>query len=182
MLPHDQLPDSVLNLLKSSRFIHLATCLNNKPHVSLMNNTFFRKGQEDIIIITTPKRTTKYQNMESNPNVSILIHDWISVKGTKAPNDQENVPERRNSLFELLANFNKSEISRVSVMLDGKASIIDREANADDFNFYKSLHLNNPMIDQNQAKNYIECADNALILIKIEGCKVTDTDNNVEEY
>ncbi|EGW32139.1 uncharacterized protein SPAPADRAFT_61222 [Spathaspora passalidarum NRRL Y-27907] len=176
----DKLPDSVLSLLKSSRFIHLATCLNDKPHVSLMNYTFCQQGDKQIIIISTPTRTTKYQNMLSNPNVSILIHDWISVKDTTE--SKESVAQRRNSLFELLASFNKNEISRVSVMLDGKAKILDKNKDSETFNFYKSLHLNNPKIDENQVRNYIENENNALVLIEITGCKVTDTDNNIEEY
>lgn len=183
MSTQENLPESVLNLLNSSRFIHLATCLNNKPHVSLMNYTFFHKGDDNIIIISTPRKTTKYQNMVSNPNVSILIHDWISVKGNSDVLQDESLSRRRsNSLFELLANFNKNELSRVSVMLDGQARILDESKDSGDFNFYKSLHLNNQKIDHNQVKNYIEDNENALIIINITGCKVTDTDNNVEEY
>ncbi|CAI5759897.1 unnamed protein product [Candida verbasci] len=183
----EKLPQSVLNLLTSSRFIHLATCLNNKPHVSLMNYTFFHQDNTNIIIISTPKKTTKYDNIISNPNVSILIHDWISVKNTpestnETNNDNDNNDNRRNSLYELLANFNKNELSRVSVMLDGQAKVIDKSKDKSKFDFYKSLHLNNCKIDQLQAKNYIENDDNALILIEIKSCKVTDTDNNVEEY
>ncbi|RLV90506.1 hypothetical protein JA1_004547 [Spathaspora sp. JA1] len=181
MEAHDKLPDPVLNLLKSSRFIHLATCLNDKPHVSLMNYTFCQQGDKQLIIISTPTRTTKYQNILSNPNVSILIHDWISVKDT-TESKESAASKRRNSLFELLASFNKNEISRVSVMLDGKAKILDEVNDTDSFNFYKSLHLNNPKIDENQIKNYIEKENNALILIEVTGCKVTDTDNNIEEY
>ncbi|RCK63343.1 hypothetical protein Cantr_10147 [Candida viswanathii] len=183
MSNQENLPESVLNLLNSSRFIHLATCLDNKPHVSLMNYTFFHKGNENVIIISTPRKTTKYHNMVSNPNVSVLIHDWISVKGNSDILQDESLSRRRsNSLFELLANFNKNELSRVSVMLDGQAKILDGAQDSAKFDFYKSLHLNNPKIDHNQVKNYIENDDNALIVIEVTGCKVTDTDNNVEEY
>ncbi|EMG47988.1 hypothetical protein SBY92_002984 [Candida maltosa Xu316] len=177
----EKLPESVLNLLNSSRFIHLATCLDNKPHVSLMNYTFFHKGNKDVIIISTPKTTKKYSNMVSNPNVSILIHDWISVKGSdKSTSSDSSTQPRRNSLYELLANFNRNELSRVSVMLDGNARILAQDD--PEYNFYKSLHLNNSKIEDNQVKNYIEKDDNALVLIDINCCKVTDTDNNVEEY
>lgn len=148
-----------------------------------MNYTFFHKGDDNIIIISTPRNTTKYKNMVSNPNVSILIHDWISVKGNADTLQDESLSRRRsNSLFKLLANFNKNELSRVSVMLDGQARILDGTKDCANSDFYKSLHLNNPKIDHNQVKNYIECDDNALIVIDVTGCKVTDTDNNVEQY
>ncbi|ABN67102.1 predicted protein [Scheffersomyces stipitis CBS 6054] len=177
----EKLPESVTTLLKSTRFIHLATSYEDIPHVSLMNYTYYHKNESDYIIISTPKGTTKYDNMVHNPNVSILIHDWISAKTNSEANDSP-ASNRRNSLYELLANFNKNEIGRVSVTISGRAEILTHDTEKDDYLFYKSLHLNNSKIDQVQAKNYIEDDDNALILVQIHGCKVTDTDNNVVEY
>lgn len=183
MSQKESLPESVLNLLNSSRFIHLATCLDNKPHVSLMNYTFVRQGDDNVVIVSTPRKTTKFENMLSNPNVSLLIHDWISVKNTAGQSLEEpSASPKRNSLYELLANFNRNELSRVSVMLDGEAKILDKTVDGRVFDFYKSLHLNNSKIDHAQVKNYIENDDNALIIIRITNCKVTDTDNNVELY
>lgn len=151
-----------------------------------MNYTYFRDPESDYIIITTPRNTTKFENIIANPNVSLLVHDWISAKATTSQPEESRQDTastssgRRNSLYELLTNLNKTEISSVSVMISGKAEILD--PSSEKFDFYKSLHSNNSLIDQNQAKNYIECADNALIVIRIEGCKVTDTDNNIQEY
>lgn len=172
------LPSSVTNLLKSTRFVHLATCYDNIPHVSLMNYTYYSKNNEHFIIISTPTKTKKYENILNNPNVSLLVHDWISAKTTET----EDTSRRRNSLFELLTNINKSEISSVSVMLNGKAEILDKGADIERFNFFKSLHCNNSLIDLVQAKNYIEDDDNVLIVVNIESCKVTDTENNIIEY
>lgn len=177
-MPSKKLPDSVIHLLKSSSSLHLATCLNNVPHVSLMNYTYIHHGDNDYIIISTPINTTKYENMLSNPNVSLLAHDWISLKSEDKKQDQ--APSRRNSLYELLANINKNELNRVSVMLNGKAEIVGREDQK--FDFFNGLHLNNPKIEESQVKNYIECEHNALVVIKIDTCKVTDTDNNVSQY
>lgn len=177
-MPSEILPESVTSLLKSTRFVHLATCQNNIPHVSLMNYTYYRDSETDYIIITTPKNTTKYENILANPNVSLLVHDWISAKAsTEEPASSQG---RRNSLYELLTNLNRTEISSVSVMITGRAEILNQSLPK--FEFYKSLHSNNSLIDQTQAKNYIECADNALVIISVISCKVTDTDNNIEEY
>lgn len=170
------LPDSVVKLLKSKRFVHLATCLNNVPHVSLMNYTYYNKEGADYIIISTPTNTTKCKNIVSNPNVSLLVHDWVASNPTAA----EDTGKRRNSLFELLTNINKSEISSVSVMLDGDAKVVDKAS--DDYEFLKSLHLNNAFIDEIQAQNYITKDDNVLVLITIKACKVTDANDNVELY
>lgn len=111
MSQKESLPESVLNLLNSSRFIHLATCLDNKPHVSLMNYTFVRQRDDNVVIVSTPRKTTKFENMLSNPNVSLLIHDWISVKNTAGqPLEESSASPKRNSLYELLANFNRNEL------------------------------------------------------------------------
>ncbi|KAK6460377.1 hypothetical protein DFJ63DRAFT_315670 [Scheffersomyces coipomensis] len=181
MTSKEQLPQSVTNLLKTGRFIHLATSYKDFPHVSLMNYTYYHTEGNDYIIISTPTCTTKYNNILQNPNISILVHDWISVKnGSEAETGEPVSSKRRNSLYELLANLNKNELSRVSVMINGKAEVIKEDNEKHDF--YKSLHLNNAKIDEVQSKNYIEDKDNAIVLITIESCKVTDTDNNVVEY
>lgn len=170
------LPDSVTNLLKSTRYVHLGTCRDNVPHVSLMNYTYLHRDG-DFVIFSTPENSTKYQNIVENPHVSLLVHDWISAKSLQAPTEPRE--GRRNSLYELLANINKNEISSVSVMLDGKAQILATDD--PNYGFYRSLHSNNNQIDQDQAKTYIDC-DNALVVVEIEKCKVTDTNNNVQEY
>lgn len=177
----NKLPDPVVKLLKTTRFLDLATCHNDIPHVSLMNYTYYH-GDADYIIFTTSRKTTKFANIQANPNVSILVHDWVSTKPVDINSAGEVVPPRRNSLYELLANLNKSELSRVSVMISGTCDIIDKENDPERFEFYKSLHANNAKIDETQVRNYIECADNALVILNILGCKVTDTDDNVEEY
>jgi hypothetical protein len=143
-----------------------------------MNYTYFHKDNDDYIILTTPKNSKKYENMITNANVSLLVHDWMSAKASERPESSSS--ERRNSLYELLANINKNEISRVSVMLMGTAQVI--EPSNESYKFYRSLHANNERIDQVQADNYIKCGDNALFLIKIDNCKVTDTNNKIEEY
>lgn len=170
------LPQSVVKLLKSTRFLHLATCSDNVPHVSLMNYTFYQDNGENYIIVTTPVDTTKYQNILNNNKVSMLVHDWMQSKTEEDNGDGK----RRNSLYEMITNLNKTEISSVSVMIDGEASIID--PNNKNYKLLKSLHLNNETIDQSQIDNYVRDDTNALILVNINKCKITDTNNNVEEY
>lgn len=167
------LPSSVVTLLKEKHFLHLATCWDNQPHVSLMNYTYLTKDGKDFIVFSTPKNTTKYGNIVRNPRVSLLIHDWIKSNPEEAG--------RRDSLCELLKNINRAELTNsVSVMLDGNAQVMS-DCN-DDYEFWKSLHLNSGFKDDLQAANYLTSDDNALILVAIEACKVTDAKNNVELY
>ncbi|PVH17076.1 uncharacterized protein CXQ87_004636 [Candidozyma duobushaemuli] len=172
-----QLPEHVTKLLKSKRYVHLATCNANIPHASLMNYTFYSKNDKPYIIISTPRDTTKYRNIEANENVSLLIHDWVA-------GDEEAAPPsgRRNSLYELLANMNKAEIRSVSVMLNGRAQIVDPKTEEADHKFYKSLHLNNGLVDDAQAETFISNECNSIVLITVDSCQITDTNNKVQTY
>lgn len=167
------LPEPVVKLLKTKRYLHLATCVDGKPHVCLMNYTYLSEEGKNYIVLSTPKRSTKFTNMVQNPNVSLLVHDWVNL----APQPENG---RRNLLYELLANINKAEISSVSVMLDGTAEVISDDCAR--HRYLKQLHLNNGFIDEVQAQNYITKTDNALVLISVESCKVTDANDNVELY
>ncbi|KAF3988390.1 hypothetical protein FT663_00833 [Candidozyma haemuli var. vulneris] len=171
-----QLPEHVTKLLKSKRYVHLATSKDNVPHASLMNYTYYSKNDKPYIIISTPRETTKYRNIEANGNVSLLIHDWVA-------GDEEVAPTgRRNSLYELLANMNKAEIRSVSVMLNGRARIIDPKTEENDYKFYKSLHLNNGLVDEAQAETFISNECNSVVLITVDSCQITNTNNEVQTY
>ncbi|GBL47763.1 hypothetical protein ACI3LY_003365 [Candidozyma auris] len=169
-----RLPEHVTKLLKSKRYVHLATAKDNVPHASLMNYTYYSKNETPYIILSTPRDTTKYRNIESNPHVSLLIHDWVAGDDELAPSG------RRNSLYELLANMNKAEIRSVSVMLNGRARIIDPAS--EDYKFYKSLHLNNTLVDEAQAETFIQNENNSVVLITVDSCQITNTNNEVQTY
>lgn len=173
----EMLPETAVKLLKRTRFLHLATSYQDCPHVTLMNYTYYQEGDKEFIIITTQKDSTKYENISHNNKVSMLVHDWTS---SKSEEDTSAEPKRRNSLFELITNLNKTEMSSISIMINGSAQIIDKQDAK--YNFYKSLHLNNDTIEQHQIDSYVKDDSNELILIQVTGCKISDTDNNVEQY
>ena len=69
------LPKEVVTLLDASRLCHLATqSTNHEPHLSLMNFTYYQ--EEEVIIMCTKRKTTKYQQLITTPNIAILIHDF----------------------------------------------------------------------------------------------------------
>jgi PPOX class probable F420-dependent enzyme len=59
----------IQDFLSSPRIARLATIQNGKPH--LVPVWYFYDGKN--IIISTPKGTKKIKNLQSNPNVSIII-------------------------------------------------------------------------------------------------------------
>ena len=107
----------------------------------------------------------------------MLVHDWVSSRA-----EDEMEPKRRNSLFELITNLNKTELNSVSVMINGDAKIISIQEDESRYKFLKSLHLNNDSIDPDQIDHYVKDDKNELILISLSSCKITDTNNRIEEY
>ncbi len=76
-----ELPLDVVQCLESARFLHLATCTNNIPHVSLMNYTYLPNSPYSavpVIVMTTNPTSKKMHNLVANPNVSLLVHDCMS--------------------------------------------------------------------------------------------------------
>jgi general stress protein 26 len=173
------LPNTVFDLLAHSKFLHLATCSENVPHVSLMNYTFIEPKQDDkceilktsqnLILVATPKNTKKFENLKKNSKVSILVHDWVTNT-----NNQVN----ENSVLKLLQSINQSEVGELSVTLEGHVVKFLEDAKSDEYSFFKDLHLKkNPDV-----KAFVEGDNTALILIQIDESRVSDSQNNVENF
>lgn len=63
--------------------LHLATCTDSHPHVSLMNYTYLPSSpysSSPAIIMTTNPGSKKYDNLVANPNVSLLVHDCELIR------------------------------------------------------------------------------------------------------
>merc|ERR1712000_37119 len=71
------LPQEVVQCLENARFLHLATCSDNTPHVSLMNYTYLPSSPYNaypVIVMTTNPSSRKTTSIRSNPTVSLLVH------------------------------------------------------------------------------------------------------------
>ncbi|KAF2021739.1 hypothetical protein BU24DRAFT_417364 [Aaosphaeria arxii CBS 175.79] len=145
------LPDEVITCLQNARFLHLSTCANNIPHISLMNYTYLPStpySTHPIIIMTTPPSSRKTLNLTDNPLVSLLVHDWVSHRpptlssqGRSPSPTRPGGGPRSGSLAELLLGMNTASLSRISTTINGTAEIVEpgseREA------WYKAQHLAN---------------------------------------
>lgn len=171
------LPSSVHELLSSSKFLHLATCSNNIPHVSLMNYTFIDCADQSdcqltmenkhLILISTHMNTTKFKNMKENPKCSVLVHDWVSSK-----------PNSDTSVLTLLQSINQSEVGELSATLEANVVKVLTDSFSDEYKFFKNLLLT----DTPNAKAYVNGEDIALILLKVVESTVSDSNNRVECY
>ncbi|KAH7079251.1 pyridoxamine phosphate oxidase-like protein [Paraphoma chrysanthemicola] len=143
------LPDEVVTCLQNARFLHLATCSDNVPHVSLMNYTYLPStpySTSPTIIMTTPPASRKTLNLETNSLVSLLVHDWISHRPPtlnqpgRSPSPTQQGP-RSGSLAELLLGMNTASLSRISTTINGDAEIVP--SGSEQEAWYKNQHLAN---------------------------------------
>ncbi|CRG82911.1 hypothetical protein PISL3812_00258 [Talaromyces islandicus] len=142
------LPPEVITCLKNSRYLHLATSDGLTPHVSLMSYTYLPSTPFDeypSIIMTTNPSSRKTINLQSNPRVSLLVHDWVSHRPpTRAPNARDGSPPpaaTRSSLASLLLNLNTSALSSISTTITGSARFL--ESGSEEERWCKNQHLEN---------------------------------------
>ncbi|CAK3783381.1 Pyridoxamine 5 -phosphate oxidase [Lecanosticta acicola] len=145
----DRLPSEVVTCLENARFLHLATCTANQPHVSLMNYTYLPSNpyqpspQTPTIIMTSNPTSKKTTNLLSNPNVSLLVHDWVSTRPPTSTSDRERSPmgARSSSLAAMLMQMNSTAVSSISATINGEAYVL--ESGTEEEKWCKEQHLMN---------------------------------------
>ncbi|KAK9473676.1 uncharacterized protein V1510DRAFT_413574 [Dipodascopsis tothii] len=168
------LPQEVITCLKSARFLHLATSHRDYPHVSLMNYAYIGKGEagpyEDdaCVVMSSDRQTQKFNNIKNNPKVSLLVHDWV-------PKQTETPTVGSAGLAQLLRSMNEAELSRISVTLNGYASVPAGEEAA----FFKQRLLESSTED---ARKYIDADNTAIVVVKIISARITDVENNIVNW
>ncbi|KAI7283498.1 hypothetical protein KC345_g2878 [Hortaea werneckii] len=154
----DTLPDEVITCLQNSRFLHLATALNNRPHVSLMNYTYLPSHPfvhhttqlplaGPLIIMTSNPSSKKTLNLLQNHNVSLLVHDWVSSRPPHLTGERERSPTgaagggRASSLANMLMQMNSAAVSSISATMNGEAMVL--EAGTEEEKWCREQHLLN---------------------------------------
>jgi hypothetical protein len=110
-----------------------------------------------IIIMTTPPTSRKTLNLESNPLVSLLVHDWISHRPPtlsqpgRSPSPTRPAP-RSGSLAELLLGMNTASLSRISTTINGTAELV--QSRSEQESWYKAQHLANNTFGRSEEGEY----------------------------
>lgn len=104
--------------------------------------------------MTTPPSSRKTHNLESNPLVSLLVHDWVSHRPpTLSQQGRSPSPSRLNprsgSLAELLLGINTASLSRISTTINGVAQIVP--SGSEEEAWYKAQHLANNTFEPSDA-------------------------------
>jgi hypothetical protein len=114
-----------------------------------MNYTYLPStpySQHPTIIMTTPPSSRKTSNLEINPRVSLLVHDWVSHRpptlGQPGRSPSPSRPNQRSgSLAELLLGMNTASLSRISTTINGLARIVP--GGSEEEAWCKTQHLAN---------------------------------------
>lgn len=102
-----------------------------------------------VIIMTTNPASKKTANLQANPHVSLLVHDWVShrpptsatTRRLSGGNNNTSVSPTRSSLASLLLGLNTSAMSSISATINGSARLVDPATDED--RFYRGVHLEN---------------------------------------
>ncbi|KAH8169860.1 pyridoxamine 5'-phosphate oxidase domain-containing protein [Sarocladium implicatum] len=186
------LPPEVVQCLENARFLHLATCSDNVPHVSLMNYTYLPSSPystSPVIVMTTNGVSRKITNIVSNPSVSLLVHDWVShrppshgrrLSGGSPP------PEPPSSLASLLLNLNTAAVSSISATIGGAARLAP--IGSAEEKYLNEQHLENNTYDEattqgegQQAQQSATSEGVRVIVVDIKDVRISDWKGNVRD-
>jgi len=195
------LPNEVVQCLENARFLHLATCSDNVPHVSLMNYTYLPSTpytSAPVIVMTTNPSSRKTTSIRANPVVSLLVHDWVSHRNpthTRRASGGSPVPEPPSSLASLLLNLNTSQLSSISATIGGAARIATPGSEEEKYFVYQ--HLENHTYEEGvqlfrqdtnvegheqRTAHFVAGAEVSVIVVEIKDVRISDWKGTVRDW
>jgi hypothetical protein len=203
------LPSELVHCLEKNRFLHLATCVANMPHVSLMNFTYLPTSPfsaSPVIIMTANPASKKINNVVVNPNVSLLVHDWTSPP---PPTNQRRLsggsPNRSGGLAgraevggleRILFSMNTSAVANISATVNGLARIV--APGSDEERFYRTAHLENSGFEQEMdsesqavgggsqqrqdAGSFVAGEEVRVVLVDVKSVRIADLNGGVRDW
>lgn len=170
-----------------------------------MNYTYLTDSpyrNQPIIVMTTNLDSRKTIQMQANPRVALLAHDWVSHRPPTARSASErdasppNAPPATSSLATLLLNLNSSALSRISATINGRAELL--QPGSEEERWCKTVHLENNTFDEaglhrsahtsergeGTTSNgcFIEGEDVRVILVQIEDGRIADWKGGVQDW
>lgn len=155
-----------------------------------------------VIIMTTNPSSRKTLNLLENPNVSLLVHDWVSHR---PPNQRSTSPDgRRNparsSLASLLMGMNTAAMSSISATINGTAQVLSQ--GSEEEKWCKARHLENNTFDDGQGDSleltrtptadggqgdggrgtFIEDEEVRVVLVRIQEGRIADWKGGVKDW
>lgn len=147
------LPATVRRVLSRCRFAYLSTADvdSSSSHLSLMRFTYL--ADEETIVLSTNRRTKKYDMLErGNTGVALLVHDF---------------PEDRSAAANLTGEY--------SITLNGKCSVVKDVVLAEK---YRAAHLNN----NPEYPQFIVGEDIAILLVDVVSARICNINDEVIKW
>lgn len=200
----------------STRQLHLATCTANFPHVSLMNYTYLgpqtRPSASNtttsshlpagpMVIMTSNPSSKKTLNLLQNPNVSLLVHDWVSSRPPHISGGERSpTAARSSSLATMLMQMNSAAVSSISATMNGEARVL--EPGTAEEKWCREQHLANNTFEEQAGGgedgvtlgtspgvagdggrgSYIEDEDVRVVVVRITGGRISDWKGGVKDW
>lgn len=152
------LPDIVRKVLSRCRFAYLSTVDvdSNSSHLSLMRFTYL--PEEETIVMSTNVKTKKYDMLERQSGVALLIHDFDDGKEQDSDDDDGN---------RLTGEY--------SITLNGNCSVVKDVVRAEK---YRAAHLeNNPEYPQ-----FIVGKDIAILRVDVVTARICNINDEVIKW
>ena len=174
--------------------LHLATCTSLQPYISLMNYTYLAStpfSSFPTIVMTTNPSSRKTQNLQSNPNVSLLVHDWVSHRpATRSEPHREGSPPpaaASSSLASLLLGLNTAALGRISATINGTARILDE--GGDEEKWCREMHVDNHRFREGEDQGsgveegyFLEGEEVRVVVVKITDGRVADWKGGITDF
>ncbi|KAL9189252.1 hypothetical protein ACHAXT_011742 [Thalassiosira profunda] len=155
------LPDIVRRVLGRCRFAYLSTIDVGaaSSHLSLMRFTYL--PEEETIIMSTNVKTKKYDMLEQQSGVALLIHDFGEQTGETAGEDGEENAKKLTGEY--------------SITLNGTCSVVKDVVLAEE---YRAAHLeNNPDYPQ-----FIVGKDIAILRVDVVTARICNINDEVIKW
>jgi nitroimidazol reductase NimA-like FMN-containing flavoprotein (pyridoxamine 5'-phosphate oxidase superfamily) len=145
------------------------------------------------IIMTTNPSSRKTQNLRTNPNVSLLVHDWIFQRPPLLNLAQDQLQDglgaavKESSLAAFLRHINTATSSQISVTVNGKARFL--ETGTEEEKWCREQHVENHRFKEDEAENsdggkgcFVEGEDVLVVVVDITGGRIADSKGGVKDF
>ena len=177
------------------------TYLPSTPFYSLSTSQL---DAHPTIIMTTNPTSRKTSNLLSNPNVSLLVHDWVShrpatTNPASAAEDgaREGSPPPRaqgSSLASLLLGLNTAALGRISVTINGTARVL--EPGEEEEVWCRERHVENHQFGEGAGAErngggggedggtecFVEGEGVKVVVVRITGGRIADWKGGVRDF
>ena len=159
---HPPFPNPIVDMLQSASLCHMGVQLEDgTTHLCLMSFTYV--PEEQIIVMSTRRNTTKYRALENIDQVTLLIHNFATDKTVRDSTSSDSSCDSRT--------YSNTH----SITLYGNVTILS----GDDAEDMRSKHLKRHGSTYSQ---FIVGKDIAVLSVEVESAKICNIKDEVTTW